>query len=119
MKIYAITRGHYSSYEICALTVSKEKAEKLRKLYSDNWYDANIEEFEDGDDEHLRLCWNVVDAGKKITVSPEVCSEREIIFKDNVTGRVTGAFVYGKDTEHAIKRYYDLVAEYKAKQAGL
>lgn len=55
MKIYAITQGEYSDYRIRAITTNKDKAEKLRDIYTDRYeYDvggteAYIEEFEDGE----------------------------------------------------------------------
>lgn len=61
MKIYAITKGTYSSYRICALTTSESKAKELQKIYTDvNLYDlfpeeAVIEEFEDSEDEEIML----------------------------------------------------------------
>lgn len=36
MEIYVITKGTYSDYHICALTLDKEKAECLKKIYSDS-----------------------------------------------------------------------------------
>lgn len=50
MKIYVITKGCYSEYHICAVATDREKAEKLAKIYTDRWGDADVEEF-DTDDE--------------------------------------------------------------------
>lgn len=57
MKIYAITKGTYSDYHICALTVNKEKAEHLKKLYTDEYDEAFIEIFEDGEGSEPNLFW--------------------------------------------------------------
>ena len=47
-KIYVITTGEYSDYSVRAATISKEKAEKLRKFHSYGWCngEARIEEFD-------------------------------------------------------------------------
>ena len=50
MKIYVITKGCCSEYHICAVATDREKAEKLAKIYTDRWDDADVEEF-DTDDE--------------------------------------------------------------------
>ena len=48
-EVYVITSGEYSAYGINAVTVSKEKAEKLKKYYSHGYYqgdnDAEIETY--------------------------------------------------------------------------
>lgn len=46
MKIYVITKGSYSSYHICAVATDKEKAEKLAKIYTDRYDDAEVEEYD-------------------------------------------------------------------------
>lgn len=46
-KVYVVTTGDYSDYKIRAVTVSKEKAEKLKKYYSYGYFsDAEIEEYD-------------------------------------------------------------------------
>lgn len=57
MKVYVITQGCYSDYHICAVTLDKDKAERLRKMYTakESCYgycrsdDAEIEEYEADD----------------------------------------------------------------------
>ncbi len=49
MKVYVITNGEYSSYQICAVTLDKEQAELLRIRYSDKWDEAYIEEYDTDD----------------------------------------------------------------------
>lgn len=46
--VYIITSGKYSDYRICAVTLDKDKAEKLKKMYIAKGYDCvDIEEFEE------------------------------------------------------------------------
>ena len=46
MTVYVITRGDYSDYHICAVSLDKDKAKRLAKMYSDNYDDAHVEEWE-------------------------------------------------------------------------
>lgn len=46
MKVYVITRGEYSDYHICAVAVDAERAETLKRYYSECWEEAEIEEYD-------------------------------------------------------------------------
>lgn len=116
MKIYAITKGIYSDYHICALTTSKSKAERLQKIYSDKYDDADIEEYEDGEGEDLRLLWFCDENG----LNPEVrdySSEEQVI--TNMHGEIQRVYLYAKDAEHAEKKAHDMLAQYRAERLGL
>lgn len=116
MKLYAITKGHYSDYHICTLASSKEKAERLKVLYTDDWNDARIEEYEDGMGDDLNICWNCDKNGCNPTIWDHADKEGVLTLKN---GSIYGVTVYAKDAEHAEKKAHDLIAEYKAKNAGL
>lgn len=45
-EVYVITSGEYSDYGINAVTVSKERAEKLKKYYSHGYYRSDPVEIE-------------------------------------------------------------------------
>lgn len=63
MKVYVITKGCYSDYGICAVTLDKDVAERLRVLHSDKWDEAMIEDYDtDAYDKHLKigLPWEVL-----------------------------------------------------------
>lgn len=48
--VYIITSGIYSDYSICAVTLNKDKAELLKKMYMAKGYDSvEIEEYEEDD----------------------------------------------------------------------
>lgn len=44
--VYVITRGCYSDYCICAVSLDKEKAKKLAKMYCNLYDKAQVEEWE-------------------------------------------------------------------------
>jgi hypothetical protein len=46
MKVYVITKGSYSDYHICSVCLDRETAERRMKLFSDNFDEAEIEEFD-------------------------------------------------------------------------
>ena len=54
MKVYVITQGYYSDYHICAVTLDKQEAERLRKVYDETGDRANVEEF-DTEDPNAKL----------------------------------------------------------------
>lgn len=117
MKIYAITKGCYSDYHICALTTSKSKAKKLQEIYSDKYNEADIEEYEDGEGEELRLLWFCDKNG----LNPEVrdyYGEEEKILIDRF-GEICGVYIYAKDAGHAEKKAHDMLAQYQAERIGL
>lgn len=122
MKIYAITKGDYSAYHICALTVSKEKAEKLKKLYTEKGkygYKARIEEYEDREVEDILFFWryDLEDDEVKIDKYAEG-NEKERVFKYSNYDSYC-AYVWAHDAEHARKKAQDMIAQYKAEKEGI
>jgi asparagine synthetase A len=53
MKVYIISKGEYSDYHICAVTLDEQEAERLAKIYTDSWDYAIVEEWDT--DEHKDL----------------------------------------------------------------
>lgn len=45
-KVYVITKGDYSDYHICAVTLDREKAERLCKLFVNSCSEPEIEEWD-------------------------------------------------------------------------
>lgn len=117
MKIYAITKGKYSDYHICALTIDKDKAEKIKRKYSDMYEDTQIEEFEDGEGMDDNLYWEYLCSKNDCYISnPEYGDEEEVC---EYKGEIWGACLYAKDAEHARKKAQDMIAEYKARKEGI
>ncbi len=120
MKIYAITKGNYSGYHICALTVDKEKASRLREIYSDSYEDANIEEYYDGEGKDISVLWEYCEnkAGYTHTVLYDRNDVREHVefYPESSTFYV---YVFANDREHAEKKAHDMIAEYKARKEGI
>lgn len=45
-EVYVVTRGEYSDYHICAVTLDKQRAKKLAKMYSSSYDTAFVETWE-------------------------------------------------------------------------
>lgn len=114
MELYAITKGDYSDYHICALTADKDKAEELRKVCSDRNGDAEIETYIDGDMEDRKLWWSY-DADDDTV---EHISNRHSYYGLEYVGP-SEVYLCAPDPEHARKKAHDMIAKYKAEQAGL
>ena len=46
MKVYVITKGEYSDYSIYGVAIDKAEAEQMREYFSDEYDEANIEEYD-------------------------------------------------------------------------
>lgn len=113
MEIYAITKGNYDAYHICGLTINKEKAKRLKRLYSDSYGEAIIEVFEDKEGSELNLFWFCNKDGKNPQIEDYPENERVAVDK---FGRIYGVYLYAKDEAHAEKKAHDMIAEYKVKR---
>lgn len=87
-KVYVITKGAYSDYHICAVAATKEIAEKLQKIYSDEYSraDARIEEYDLNEaKDDVRVFYDVTFANGKVSACFNEYGERESIqfFKRN------------------------------------
>lgn len=117
MKIYIITNGDYSDYHICNVTTDYQKAKRYKEAYSgDIWGDARIEAYEDGANGKERYCWSCSPVCNTATI--KAYNEKEGV-KTNMRGEIYDVIVYAPDEKHAIKKAQDMIAKYKAEQAGL
>lgn len=53
MKVYVITQGIYSDYQICAVTLDKQEAERLARIYRDGCDLGRVEEYDTDDHQPL------------------------------------------------------------------
>lgn len=135
MKVYVITMGEYSDKYNYGVTFDKEKAERYVKRFNANnkWQSACVEEHELDAWDDDRLTFYVV--LKKDEITAETTDIEDDLYElkpykeffrtgPNIMDyveRQTGFFIYvkAKDIEHAVKIACDLVAEYKAREAGI
>lgn len=122
MKVYVITKGEYSDYHICAVAIDKEKAEEIRKKYSDSWETAEIEEYDTAETEmilykNLYRCF-YDKRTKSITVS-ESSFDFPPSFEINENTFQLSTEVCADDKAHAFKIASDKFAKYLAEKQGL
>lgn len=128
MIVYVITKGEYSDYGIEAVTLEKEKAEELKRLYSDKWNEAMIETYDTDDYYAKNGGFYSVRIGKKSAIEVRkinsvipVDDRNKVSLRHDWRTNRENYFVYvkAKDEEHAKKIGADLVAKYKAEKQGI
>ncbi len=138
MTVYVVTRGDYSSYEICGVTLDKNRAEKMVKLYADHNGDARIEEYET-DAEDSDVLDNLVPVyyvhiGRTGEVMINICEYTDgrkpykpffklynyfyYYSKDQTPKEYFVAILTAKDKEHALKIAFDERAKQMAEKYG-
>lgn len=122
MKVYVITKGSYSDYSIYGVSLDKQKAEVLRKYFSDKYDEGMIEEYDTDLFEPLYT-------GKKpyeiyycnngtrhcYLMTYDMYAFNSKICKDRAGGYTVN--VWAEDEEHALKIADDKLAEYKYRKA--
>ena len=128
MKVYVITAGVYSDYHICCVCIDRETAERRKKLFSDKYDEAEIEEFdsdecqeftknEDGEivrtDGKKLYTVDIFDSGEVNAWETRMSRphREKCWYSDEYEKWV--AVVYGQDEKEAKKRAFDLIANKK------
>lgn len=126
MKIYVITKGDYSDYHICAVTIDKNKAKLLKEKFSnEHWGNAVIEEFDTDNEEEVLKYENVYDcryleeeSAIKVSASDfDYYRPEDLIVKKYKDGLYTR--VLANTLEDALKIASDKFAKYRAEKMGL
>lgn len=123
-KVYVITRGEYSDYHICGVTLDLKTALLLKKLHSNSWESAVIEEYNLATDQDFSGEWLPV---YQIQIDQyggcSCCFDRWVLDRDpfvpefNLQGQYTWkpfmftAELTAKDEAHALKIAQDKRAE--------
>ena len=130
MKVYVIMKGEYSERHIVAVTLDKEKAEKLKKYHSSICDEAYVEEYEIDETpesvfENQQTVYSVtIEKSGKSLVLPatthfgETPYKPRFYFSDDRTMTFT-AYLTAKDEEHALKAAQDKRAKMLAEMFGL
>ncbi len=126
MKVYIITNGDYSSYQICAVTLDEAQAELLKARYSGFDEEANIEVFDTDNHkievgEDYKPLWNVEFRGSEIcrcyAVEHENINHGKV-YEDTWSNKIK-VFVKAKDEAHAKRIAIDTYMKWLAEQNGL
>lgn len=125
MTVYVITKGCYSDYHICTVTLDKNKAEKLAKMYSDSYDNARVEEYEtdtDVDDNMLegRLPYLVTfNEDGKVWTHLIKCDYQYFGPKVRRKDKTIVVCLYAENAESAIKIAAEKRAQYLAEKEGI
>jgi hypothetical protein len=124
MKVYVITKGNYSDYHICAVTLDEQEAERLRKVYNDSYDEAVVEEYDtDGEEAKRgldgRVPYNVYFGKGYTSVSMSYTTPEE--FKPSI---YLGPYydtvdLFATDSEAAVKIAAEKRAQARAEKEGL
>lgn len=127
MKLYAVTKGCYSDYHIITLTTRRDRAERLAKLYSDQFEEAIVEAYEEGDIDDHRIPYEVYFyTSGNVTPYTRNFDEwdpgelMKVIAYDNAgIGPEYRVLVLASSKELAVKIACDQLAQYKAEKEGI
>lgn len=127
--VYIIMKGSYSDRHICAVTLDKERAEQLKRLYNnpyafdepyiteyklDETIKLNIYQvYFKQNGEFIRVCREEYGFCKIGTINIE-----DYYYDDN-DEQVYSVYVEAADEDHARKIAQDMLAEYKARKEGI
>ena len=126
MKVYVITCGEYSDYQICAVTLDKKQAELLKAKYSDKWEEACIEVYDTDNykievSEDYKPMWKVKFCGNEMRGCYAFTGEsvkHGTVYNSGWCGTIY-VYVNAKDEEHARKIAKDIYMKWLAEQNDL
>lgn len=127
MKVYVITRGDYSDYHIIGVSLDKEKARNVARIFSDDMYTANVEEYDSDQFKDAKYpLWDVTFCSNRPVVinKADYCSDYNVpkIVESFVGTQgvwVCQIRVQAEDKDHALKIASDELAKYKAEKEGM
>ena len=122
-KAYVITKGDYSDYHICAVTMDYKRAEKLKKLLDGDYEEARIEEYTL---DEVKENGNVYYVDFPDDLPPKIHIDEydgfgqsyDIPYVQDWQDPVR-VYVRSKDEKHAMKIAQDEYAKWKAEQEGV
>lgn len=130
MKVYVITKGEYSDYHICCVTDDQERAESLRRICSDVYDAAEIEEFDTEEipaETTVRrffafrfdVIGNIIDEEQSWTGSADDREKYELLERIGGGGVFFFARVFAENRDLALKIARDRRAKMIAEKYGL
>lgn len=131
MKVYVLTKGEYSDYSVYAVVDDKAKAELLKEALSDEYDEANIEEYdtEDANIDGYLKCTESYLASQDISTNQielsktprygSICDSSVWERENNEGKTILMTIVYEDRSDYAFKIASDRFAKYRAEKAGL
>jgi hypothetical protein len=127
MKVYVITKGEYSDYHICAVTLDEKEAEQLAKIHTDSWDKADVEEWDTEDHQDLLngrvpyivKFWKGVHFGRRETVDRYTGTPDRFRPGIFLTANHDEVKLYATDSEAAVKIAAEKRARALAEREGI
>lgn len=119
MKIYVIQKGEYSDRHIIGITETEDLAKKIVEATSDKYYKSFYQEFDTDqfkDARHRYIVSNWTDEWKAEYDDYDIY---EYYGNDNKMISEFEFVIFAENQEQAIKIAQDMLAENKAKKAGI
>ena len=123
MKVYVITKGDYSNYHICCVSLDRGKADALARCLSDKYDPAEVEEYDTDDtDAYIEGCkpyivyfhrngsFHFVSSTETISAVPKV---------DRMKYGEIRVLLMAKDKDHAVKIATDEKTKFIAMEKGI
>lgn len=130
MIVYVVTQGSYSDYHVVGVTLDKSKAEKIAKISSNQYDNAQIEEYDTdkwetiGNNDDLYLIKYVKAYGGITSIE----KRNDDYFIDDALNKVVDknrhdadymTYVLADSYEKALKIGADRIAEFMAEEEGI
>lgn len=119
--VYVVMKGSYSDAHICMVTMDKKHAEDMRRLLSDRWNDAYIQDYILDEYNNESKCFYVeFEEGTppEVHVDEYDCSCGETLYISTYEDPLR-IYVRAIDEKHALKIAQDKYAEWKAEKCSL
>ena len=122
-KAYVITKGNYSEYHICAVTLDRSRAENLKKLFSGHYNEARIEEYIlDETNENENLYYVDFPDNESPRIGIDEYGDFGVLDRTPYVADWLDpirVYVYSKDESNAMKIAQDEYARWKAEKEGV
>ena len=127
MTIYVVTKGDYSDYHIITATLSKQKAENIAEIYSDEYEKAEVEAYAELADAEIETIMSKLELRFVFNIQQDgTVSEINALFQNKDKPKMDTSHcgyicfsIPAKDKEHAIKIARDMRFKYIAEKYGL
>lgn len=123
MKVYVITKGAYSDYRICGVSLDKEEAQTIAQLCSDGWGTAEVETYDPKEFSPFLKggkYYCVWLRGESVTTIETYIEDYYLFGQNKVVyykrDERYSVYVIAKDREHAQKIGLDLIYQCKYKR---
>jgi len=127
-KLYAVFDYEYDYRHIIALCSTREAAERIYRIFDNPCHCPEIKEYEDGASADYCVWWEYDETERTELPNGDVLlfslkidygRDEERVWRDVRYPEKLHAEFKAKDEDHAKKKLFDMIAEFKANEAGI